>query len=121
MCFPFLHQLVQSGHLLPGPTRHSQEREQSSKERLERLPNRTYLQNYDLLFRYVNLWLGKRGYELSNRQPHQVLARVCAFLDSTAAVQEMIRCRHAMKYTGEPPTLEGSAALASLLARLQKA
>lgn len=114
----FLHQLQLSGHLVQARSTAYQEREQQSLERLQRLPARTYLQEYDLLFRYVSRWLLNRGYELTGKQPHQVLARVCESFMQSPRVQEVIRCRHAVKYHTGNPSPQGIDALSALLQML---
>lgn len=115
MSYSFLNQFLQSGQLVRSSSIEYQVREQRSLDRLQRLPFKTYLQDYDLLFRYVSLWLVQQGYELTNSQPHQVLARVCEQFVSRAQVQEVVRCRHALKYQGDIPTAEGFAALTAIL------
>ena len=121
MSYSFLTQLLQSGHLVLPTTEDYRVREQRSFERLQRLPVRTYLQEYDLLFRYVSLWLVEQGYELTNKQPHQILARVCEQFVPAGQVQEVIRCRHQLKYQGEEATSAGIAALTCLVTLLKEA
>ena len=110
-----LHQLLQSGQLVASLAESYQQREQRGLDRLLRLPVRTYLQNYDLLFRHVSMWLSTQGYELTNKQPHLVLAKVCGQLAPRTSVGEVVRCRHALKYQGETPTGVALAALSTLL------
>ena len=121
MSSSFLHQLVQSGQLISASSASYQQREQRGIDRLLSLPIRTYLQDYDLLFRHVSLWLSTQGYELTNKQPHLVLAKVCGQLAPRTSVGEVIRCRHALKYQGETPTGIAQAALATLLSVVAEA
>lgn len=110
-----LHQLLQSGHLVAASSESYQQREQRGLDRLLRLPVRTYLQDYDLLFRHVSLWLSTQGYELTDKQPHLVLAKICGQLAPRTSVGEVVRCRHALKYQSETPTGVALAALSTLL------
>jgi len=114
MSLSILHQLQQSSQLMPViPSNLA--REQRERNRLQRLPGRTYLQDYDLLFRYVSCWLGEQGYGLTNKQPHQALVRICEYLAPPLSVREVSRCRHALKYYHEEPTAEAVTALAAFL------
>jgi hypothetical protein len=114
MSLPILHQLQQASQLtLINPSNLA--REQRERDRLQRLPSRTYLQDYDLLFRYVSCWLGEQGYSFTNKQPHQALIRICEYLAPHLSVREVSRCRHALKYQQEVPTTEATAALVALL------
>ena len=110
-----LHDLQHSGHLAQARSNAYQKREQQSLVRLQRLPARTYLQEYDLLFRYVSRWLLNRGYELTGKQPHQVLARVCEQFACRTQIAEMIRCRHELKYHGAPISESAMRVLQSLI------
>lgn len=114
----FLQQLQLSGHLVEARSAAYREREQQSLARLQRLRPRTYLQEYDLLFRYVSRWLLNRGYELTGKQPHHVLARVCELFMQGPQVQEVIRCRHAMKYHASMPSPQSIDALSALIQAL---
>lgn len=107
--------LCRSGHLLCAADDHYRRQERHSMLRLLSRPRRTFLQEYDLLFRYVNWWLLARGYVLTGHQPHQVLARVCSQLAPAAVVAEVIRSRHALKYDQCPPTLAAEQGLAQLV------
>ena len=109
-----LNQLFQSGQVAAS-SRNYQQRE---LDRLQRMPRRTYLQDYDLLFRYVSRWLGEQGYELTNKQPHQVLARVCEQFMPREQIQEIIRCRHALKYDEILPSVLAIELLQCLLQHL---
>ncbi|UOQ76527.1 hypothetical protein MUN84_18615 [Hymenobacter sp. 5516J-16] len=102
-CSDLLSTLCHSGHLLRTNDDHYRRQEQRSIERLLARPRRTYLQEYDLLFRYVSLWLLERGYVLTGYQPHQVLMRVCCQHISPALVKEVVQSRHALKYNSLPP------------------
>ncbi|RFP64360.1 hypothetical protein D0N36_14315 [Hymenobacter lapidiphilus] len=116
-----LASLCHSGHLRPLADEHYRRQEQQSLLRLLANPRRTFLQDYDVLFRYVSLWLLARGYVLSNHQPHQVLSRVCGQLAPPALVQQVVSSRHAIKYDGRPPTPAAVASLSQLTAQLQAA
>lgn len=116
-----LLQLQQTEHLRvsrPGP---DQQRELQALARLQRLQHPTFLQRYDQLFRWVSLWLLACGYALTNYQPHQVLAQVCALFVDPGQVRELIRCRHALKYGARAPSRAGESVLAELLAHFTTA
>jgi hypothetical protein len=100
MHLTYLHQ---TGHLLPATDAAYWQREQRALAALQRQPQPTYLQQYDLLFRWVSLWLLQRGYRLSGHQPHQVLARVCEQFASAELVRGLVRGRHALKYDPSGP------------------
>jgi hypothetical protein len=121
MSYPFLNKFLQSGQLVRSSGKEYQVREQRSLDRLQRLPSRTYLQEYDLLFRYVSLWLVEQGYELTNKQPHQVLAQVCEQFASREQVKEIVRCRHEFKYYETPPSEFAMASLQVLVDHLKAA
>lgn len=121
MSYPFLNKFLQSGQLVRSSGKEYQVREQRSLDRLQRLPSRTYLQEYDLLFRYVSLWLVEQGYELTNKQPHRVLTQVCEQFMSHPQVQEVIKCRHALKYDGSTPTSQAISTLSKLIQLLSSA
>jgi hypothetical protein len=116
-----LVQLQQSGHLLQPSSTAYQVREQQSLSRLQCLMARTYLQEYDLLFRYVSRWLMGRGYELTGKQPHKVMSRVCEQFMSHPQVREVIKCRHALKYEGSTPTSQAISTLSKLMQLLSSA
>lgn len=72
------------------------QQEQQHLNRLKAQEN-GYLNQYDQLFRYVNLALLDAGYDLTNHQPHQVLKAVCLQYGSVSEVNEMVQHRHALK------------------------
>ena len=118
MSYPQLQQLVTSGHLRPlevGEGDRYQQREKSALEALLRIKPRTYLHDYDVLFRRVSLWLLVEGYMLTNYQPHLVLARVCGLFAAPEEVRQMVNCRHALKYDTGAPTTIAREVLRSLL------
>jgi hypothetical protein len=119
MSSSILQQLKHSGHLVQTRSPAYEEREKQSLVRLQGLPARTYLQNYDLLFRYVSRWLLNREYELTGKQPHQVLARVCEQFASRTQIEEMIRCRHELKYHDVPVSESAMQVMQSLLQHLR--
>ena len=115
-----LRRLENSGHLLKAGDDHYRQQEQLALLKLLTLRRPTFLQEYDLLFRWVSLWLLRAGYRLTNHQPHQVLAQVCEQLVPREQVHEMVRCRHALKYERQLPSAAGRAALTTLLYRLRR-
>lgn len=120
MVYPVVLQLQQSGHLLRVADSYYRFEEERALNRLLKIQPRTFLQDYDVLFRYVSIWLLEQGYVLTNYQPHQVLARVCEQVIDRQQVSELIRCRHELKYDGLPATKGGSAALLQLLSHFCK-
>ena len=115
MGYTLLPKLLSSGHLLRASAGQDQAREQRALAALLSIPRRTYLQEYDVLFRRVSLWLLDQGYTLSNYQPHQVLVQVCALFAPREKVRVMVGCRHALKYDREKPSAAGIATLTDLL------
>lgn len=115
MDYPLLPKLLSSGHLLRASAGQGQAHEQRALAALMRVRHRTYLQEYDVLFRRVSLWLLDQGYILSNYQPHQVLIQVCALFAPREKAREMVGCRHALKYNREKPSAAGLATLTELL------
>ena len=57
----------------------------------------SYLNYYDQLFRYVNLWLLQKGYTLTNHEPHQVLKSICLLHCPEIDIQTLVQHRHHLK------------------------
>ena len=112
---PVLQQLVKSGHLHGLTGNQPPQREQASLQALLSIRSRTFLHEYDMLFRRVSLWLFAQGYALTNYQPHHVLACVCALYAEQREVREMISSRHALKYGTGAPTQGAIVVLSNLL------
>jgi hypothetical protein len=110
-----LTKLQQSGHLTTIIAATYGQREERALAALRWVEHPTYLQQYDLLFRWVSRWLLAQGYALTNHQPHQVLAAVCQQFVESTQVQELVRCRHSLKYDHVPPSAASQATLQELL------
>jgi hypothetical protein len=108
-------QLHQSGHLTTIVAATYGQREERALAALRRVERPTYLQLYDLLFRWVSRWLLAQGYALTDHQPHKVLATVCQRIVEPAQVRELVRCRHSLKYDHVPPSAASKATLQELL------
>lgn len=109
-----LNELKRSGHLTSVFGESLIVKEQQALRRLRQRPVQTFLSSYDILFRLVSLKLLERGFALTDYQPHQALARVCALFEEPRRVKEVIRCRHDLKYESLQPTSLAVDALASL-------
>ena len=116
-----LQQLRASRHLLEACGPEYARKEQRALTMLLGVPRPTFLQRYDILFRWVSLWLLEKGYALTNEQPHQVLAKVCGLFTSAEQVQGLVRARHGLKYEQATPSTESKATLENLLKQLKKA
>lgn len=96
-----LQQLLERGQIYLSHPEFTQQRIQNEISELNYIKNKKpgYLNQYDQLFRLINLWLLVRGYDLSNYQPHQVLKAVC-LLNCTkgVAIHSMIQQRHQLKH-----------------------
>lgn len=94
-----IHQMFEKKRIQSLDAKHLQRRQQqelmSLKQLQQRQPN--YLNDYDLLFRYVTLWLLQQGYDLTHHEPHQVLKSVCLFHRPDVDVQSLIQHRHQLK------------------------
>lgn len=67
---------------------------------LEKLQKKkkNYLTKYNILFRYVGIWLGKQGWTFSNQAPHKTLKWCLSLTADISAIEPMIQDRHAIKY-----------------------
>jgi hypothetical protein len=110
-----LTQLHQSGHLTTIVAASYRQREEQALAALRRVEQPTYLQQYDLLFRWVSRWLLTQGYALTNYQPHQVLVAVCQQFRKPSQVRELVRCRQWLKYDQGSPTASSQTTLHELL------
>lgn len=60
----------------------------------------SFLRDYDLLFRQVTHGLISKGYAFSAEHPHQTLKQLLlAYGETIADIDNMIACRHALKYS----------------------
>ncbi len=101
---PSLVILAQQGYLRALPLSHQQlhafSRNKQQQQRLMAQPN-GFLRDYDLLFRQVTAGLIRHNYEFSEIHPHQTLKKLLLLLVqdfSEAELEQLIQCRHSMKY-----------------------
>lgn len=71
-----LSKLLNEGCLAKSRELHLLEKELVSLGKLQRKEPKTYLTKYDILFRYVSIWLFWQGYVLTNLKPHKVFKSV---------------------------------------------
>lgn len=109
-----LNKLLNEGSLVKSGELQLLERELQSLGKLQKKEPKTYLTNYDILFRYVSIWLFEQGYVLTNSKPHKVFQKVCNYFSDNQVVDEIISCRHSLKYDNLLPTEKAEKNLALL-------
>ena len=97
-----LWDLVKQGFLLSLNSHDAQQKAHSAnQEWLERIQAKpvSFLRDYDLLFRKVTDELINKGYDFSMKHPHQTLRKILIkYSAPTDEIDNMISCRHALKY-----------------------
>jgi hypothetical protein len=91
------------------------ENELQSLFRLQKKEPKGYLTNYDILFRYVSIWLLQQGYVLTNTNPHVVLRELCSCFIDNCIISEIISSRHHLKHNNVIPTKEVELKLIGLI------
>jgi exonuclease VII large subunit len=94
-----IYQMLEKKRIQSVDAEHVQRRQQQELMSLKQLQQRqlSYLNHYDQLFRYVNLWLLKQGYTLTKHEPHQVLKSICLLHCPDVDIQTLIQHRHHLK------------------------
>jgi hypothetical protein len=109
-----LSKLLNEGCLAKSRELHLLEKELVSLGKLQRKEPKTYLTKYDILFRYVSIWLFWQGYVLTNLKPHKVFQKVCSYFSDNQVVNEIISYRHSLKYDNLLPSEKAEKNLALL-------
>jgi len=114
-----LDKLLTEGSLVKSQEIEFLEKELQSLNKLQEKQPKTYLTNYDILFRYVSIWLFGQGYVLTNLKPHKVFQKVCGYFSDSQVVDEIIACRHSFKYDKQAPTEQAETNLALLTQKIK--
>ncbi len=114
-----LDKLLNEGSLVKSQELKLLEKELQSLDKLQEKEPKTYLTNYDVLFRYVSIWLFGQGYVLTNLKPHKVFQKVCGYFSDSQVVEEIIACRHSLKYDKQAPSEQAEINLASLTQKVK--
>lgn len=62
-----------------------------------------YQARYNLLFRYVSIYLAKMDFEFTRKTPHRTLQILCSQWFEPGEVAKMVKARHGLKYNNIKP------------------
>lgn len=62
-----------------------------------------YQARYNLLFRFVSIYLAKMEFELTRKTPHITLQILCSQWFDPEEVSKMVKARHGLKYNNIKP------------------